>query len=427
MEIALNSLFDSKDLRAEIFTSNGNIYNLHNNKSKINYYVNDDFKNFLNQTFDSETLKKILSENVLKIKNKDKIIWESGFKHKRNHIPILNIISVKSPEGYYFNLNLNKTDNTIEVEDYDSEASVDSKFNEDVTVDVKKWNYSNDTFNFIICCIICLFLKSGAKVETNTIIKSSDSNFVINESKKIYEFTKYCGCDNKLPQKNKKIEFCKYSRTKIENMINELENIEYPVFKEKFTDLTLKIWDLFYMYTSSNRSFDLNVYINRYLSDYLSFCNVGELIIDYVNYTIQGPSPKQLINKLKSCKNKAIVNLKIMVNNNSHANILIIENGEVWKYEPNESVGFKQKNMEKYVDKALTEYFKESSLIYQGLHEDSCGINHIGLCKFISYFKIIYGNNLTDNILKESIIKFFRWLIKRICSNFLFLNKPQTA
>ena len=417
MDNVLSSLLNSKDnLRAEIFTSSGDIYNILGVNSQIFYYLNSDFKNLLNQPFDSETLKKILSEDIIKIKNKDKIIWETNFKLKRNHIPILNLISVKSPEGYYFNLNLNKTGNTIDVEDYDSEASIDATFNEDVTVDVKKWNYSNDTFNFIICCIICLFLNSGAKVESNIIIKSNE----VNEVKKIYEFTKYCECDKKnfkLVKKNKKIEFCKYSRTKIENMINELENINYPEFKEEFTDLTLKIWDLLYMYTSSNRSFDLNVFINRYLSDYLSFCNIGELSIDYTKYTIEGPSPKQLEVKLKSCKNKAIVNLKVLVNNNSHANILIIENGEVWKYEPNESLGFKQKNMEKYVDKALTEYFKETSLIYQGLHVESCGINHIGLCKFISYFKIIYGNKLTDQLLKDSIIKFFRWLIKRICSN----------
>ena len=200
-------------------------------------------------------------------------------------------------------------------------------------------------------------------------------------------------------------------------MINELENINYPEFKEKFTDLTLKIWDLLYMYTSSNRSFDLNIYINRYLSDYLSFCNIGELVIDYTKYIIEGPTPKQLINKLKGCKNKAILNLKLIVNNNTHANILVIENGEVWKYEPNISLGFKQKNMEKYVDLALTEYFKETSLIYKGLHTESCGIEHSGLCKFISYFKIIYGNHLTDDILKESIIRFFRWLIKKICTN----------
>ena len=63
MDNVLSSLLNSKDnLRAEIFTSSGDIYNILGVNSQIFYYLNSDFKNLLNQPFDSETLKKILLE-----------------------------------------------------------------------------------------------------------------------------------------------------------------------------------------------------------------------------------------------------------------------------------------------------------------------------------------------------------------------------
>jgi hypothetical protein len=75
METALKSLLELPDIRAEIHTEKGNIYNiLVMGDSKL-YYLNEDFKNVRNQKVNSEILKKILSENVLKIKNKDKIIY----------------------------------------------------------------------------------------------------------------------------------------------------------------------------------------------------------------------------------------------------------------------------------------------------------------------------------------------------------------
>jgi hypothetical protein len=402
METALNSFFEPDLKQGEVHTSAGNIYYIIIGPgSQILYYINDDFVNY--KKLEKSVLEKMISENILKIKKNNKILWESEFKHKKSVVPVLNIITVKSPNGEYFNLNQGL--NNIQVEDYDSNALLEFKFsNGNIDVETKVFNYSQDTFNFIICCIICLFLKQGAKIDDTVTINS--------EIKKIYEFTEYCKCENK--KINKRDEFCKFSKEKFEMLINKLEKIND---EKEFTDLTLKIWDLFYMYNSPNRTFDLNIFISRYLSNYLNLCNIGTIAIDWSKYTIEGIKQKVLLNNLKSCKNdKGLLNVKVITPTGPHHNILIIENSEVWKYEPNVSLGFKQKNMEKYVDKALTEYFKDTGLVYKGLHQESCGIEHSGLCMFISYFKLIYGNKLNEQLLKESIIKFFRWLIKTICS-----------
>ena len=94
MDNILSGLLNSKNnLRAEIFTSSGDIYNILGVNSQIFYYLNSDFKNLLNQKFNSNILEKIVSEDIIKIKNNDKIIWETNFKLKRNHIPILNLFS----------------------------------------------------------------------------------------------------------------------------------------------------------------------------------------------------------------------------------------------------------------------------------------------------------------------------------------------
>jgi hypothetical protein len=401
MNTSLNSLFTSKDIRAEIYTQKGNVYNVLYGNTGLLYYINDDYKSLLNNRFNEGILKNIISEGILKIKNKDKVLWETNFKRKPKHVPILNIISVKSPDGNYFNINRN--DSNFQVEDYESNASIIAKNNE---ITIEKWEYSNDTLNFIICCIICLMVKNGANVDENvSIIKNKQI-----EVKQMSEFAQYCNCDTIQFKQNKRLEFCKYSKTKILSLINQIN-------QENFTDITLKIWDLLYMYLSPNRAFDLNVFIDRYLSEYLHFCNVGELIINYTNYTIEGINQNNLLNKLKKCKTKPIINVKVVINDYSHANILVIENNQVWKYEPNISTGFRQKNMEKYVDIALTEYFKSTPLIYRGLHQESCGLHHSGLCKFISFFKLIYGNTLTNELLQKNTTDFFKWLIKKVCSN----------
>jgi hypothetical protein len=324
---------------------------------------------------------------------------------------------IKRFEVEGINLDLFYTDDKrMTLIDYNNKILINSFYEPNkLQIYVKTFDYPEEIKSKIILLVVCCSLKLGFN-GINDFVDLYDNNTVT--SKSIISYTPICNF--KEPENTRRYSFCKQQRSEFLNLINFLETIDYPKDKQRFTDLVYKIIQPLYTKTSPNKSYGVNYFIEHYLNTYTDLylidkkCFLGSMTLKGNEIFFQ--SPKNLLNKLMLCKTRGIIKLVIEdVHGNNHANHLVIENGEVWKIEPNYIL--EPLHWEPIVDKGLTDYFKKIGIPFKGNYYNSCGLEHFGLCAFISSFSMVFGKQLNDQLLKDTIIDFLRWLIKRICSN----------
>jgi hypothetical protein len=142
---------------------------------------------------------------------------------------------------------------------------------------------------------------------------------------------------------------------------------------------------------------------------------------------------------INNCKKNIIVFPFLLTNTigEHHANLLImdIRNKLAWRVEPNAGTTFDQ--FDTNINEALLKFFKEIgfrflynfpgecplwlnrlpkwSIKYIPLYPEPATdyLEHSGLCMFLSVGKFIYGKKLTNEILRDFIVRFFKNELKR--------------
>jgi hypothetical protein len=272
---------------------------------------------------------------------------------------------------------------------------------------------------------ILLLICTSLHLKYNTI----DGTF-IHEGKKhlIKDFAIHC---NQFVQskKSRRSIFYKKSKNLFLNWIKELEKIKND--SEKFTGIVNMLTAELYK-SVKNKSYTFNEYLNFYLNEYINIlaqqknCYLGMITLNYYTNEIIAEPVETLIKRMERCNldQKKLITVVINYKDISHMNHLIIWGNEVWKIEPNYRMGDRaEKLTQNKIDQLIQRYFENTKLIYRGPHQQSCGLEHSGLCLYISYFKVLYGNALTDQLLKESIISFLKWVIQKICSNWNIIKE----
>jgi len=245
------------------------------------------------------------------------------------------------------------------------------------------------------------------------------------------EYTKYCNYVLSTTNK-KKNDFCTINAGSILKDIDQLQAMPYNTYPEKknFRTKVEEIWNNLYNNHSMNSYIDINFYLDKYLNKFVNAlvniqnCYIGGIrIIFNDNVIIQGSTLNQILSKLEKCTSpRKVINVALYAQDGGHSNTLVIEKNkdgiyEVYRFEPNglqTEVGFQTDK----IDEVLKNFFKIDGVItYMGLHDQSCGISHPGLCQFVSKFQLVYGNSQDQQMLKKFICTFFRWMFKtQICT-----------
>ena len=232
-------------------------------------------------------------------------------------------------------------------------------------------------------------------------------------------------------------------QTVLKQMVTTLSKMPYITSQNKkdfFTQVSLILKPVLLFY--ANTGFDS---FNHFTGQLFTYLKGEATFIEDVRIMItqyDTPASSFYANKkyfelsLKECKTNIIVfpfSLETYVS--AHANLLIIDkNAKVaWRIEPNAGSSFDI--YDKYIDPHLLKFFKEYGIKYLYNFPGECPIwlnripifnlffnvkkpeylPHYGLCMFIAVGKFIYGNRLTDEILKKFIIEFFKNEMKNIC------------
>jgi hypothetical protein len=279
--------------------------------------------------------------------------------------------------------------------------------------------YSNLQIDKLILILICTSLK----------VKINDINGTFSLkglTHKIIDYSVYCNMDIQGNPTSRRYTFCKKSKSTFLNWLSQLKDIEYPQDEEKFTSIvTMLIKELYN--SSPNKSIGINMFLDSWLNKYINVlaaqknCYLGIINLNYFENTINAEPVQTLIKRMESCDPnfKKVITININYQNGeAHINHLLISGRDIWKIEPNYRMGpHAEKLVQNKIDQMIHKYFEGTGFKYLGPHQQSCGLKHAGLCLFISYFKVLYGNQLTDQILKDSIISFLKWALKNICSD----------
>ena len=151
--------------------------------------------------------------------------------------------------------------------------------------------------------------------------------------------------------------------------------------------------------------------------------------------------PKFILKRIKTCPSDKIILVQLLLSNHSanfHANLLVVLNNNLWRLEPNAGTTWDQ--FDPVVDNKISIFCNEAGLVYRGPFPGMCPmwlskvpnwlagkiplaqtkpmryLSHSGLCMFLSVAKFIYGQKLTNSILKTFIISFFKQELKSICA-----------
>lgn len=275
--------------------------------------------------------------------------------------------------------------------------------NGDMSIEIVEYSDNLSKFSSVVCTLICFSLKYHFNEVTDSISLNPGSQIKVTLLPKIMDYKKFCNCESMLNVPNQK--------NQIRLKIRKLENLE------NIRPMVHEIWSQLYYFYAKNKYFDLNFFLYSLLNKYVNIllkkqnCNIARIIFDIDTKKIHGPSPETIKYRTDHCKKeKSVINVSIETQGSqvNHSNTFVIENGEVWKFEPN--VVYR---LEELVDETFKDYFESVGLKYRGRHEQSCGIDyHGGLCIFIASFSILYGSKLTKPLLKQSIIDFFRWAVE---------------
>ena len=239
------------------------------------------------------------------------------------------------------------------------------------------------------------------------------------------------------------------NQTILRKMILNLEKMPYITVENRnlfFSQvlLILKIIGEWYQSTG----FDLFLHLNYQLLNFLkgdacAIDNVRIMITNYNNKLNNFFANKRYFEKsIKECNKSIIVFPLLLVHSNQseHANLLVIDirNKLAWRIEPNAGTTFDI--YDKYINPNLLNFFKEYNIRYLYNFPGECPIwlnrlpqfivkyiplspqpgtsylEHSGLCMFLSVGKFIYGKTLTNEILRDFIVRFFKNELKSICA-----------
>jgi hypothetical protein len=222
-------------------------------------------------------------------------------------------------------------------------------------------------------------------------------------------------------------------------MVNMIENLDKITDKKTFYQQVmyiLKPLERWYSYTGHD--------LYLYLIYRMSYTIKGVCVSEDAGIIITGYKdpennsmwyPKSSINDLLvNCKkdNTILIPVRLITGDSGHANQLVIKGKQAWRIEPN--AGTTYDRFDPIINKHLTTFCNEYKLSFKGHFPGECPgffrslfvkgptvhIPHSGLCMFISVAKFIYGNKLTEKVLYNFIVNFFRMEVKSICSSDTF-------
>ena len=203
-----------------------------------------------------------------------------------------------------------------------------------------------------------------------------------------------------------------------------LQTQEEKQLQIKFTKLVHNIWDDLYI-TFGNGDININsgTFMEYYLQEYLNTIKHLEecidptaLSFDTKNNIIYGKSINDILDGTKCDKNK---NIMLSIRLPEHSNLLIISptDNKLYKLEPNVENTEHLTSVDPAADILYKAYAEQSGYKYKGQWNSIvCSLKHAGLCLFISHFSFIYGKNITNEILKDNIVNYFKWLLNKLCN-----------
>ena len=204
----------------------------------------------------------------------------------------------------------------------------------------------------------------------------------------------------------------------------KIQTPEEKILQKNFTNLVHTIWgELYTKFDNGDINISVGTFLEYYLQEYLNTIKHLEECIDPTalsfipkDNVIHGPSINDVVSKTKCDKNK---NIMLSVRLPLHSNLLIIspKDKKIYKLEPNIENTEDLTSVDPGADMLYTKYAKQSGYTYDGQWNSiTCSLKHAGLCLFISHFSFIYGKNITNEILKDNIVNFFKWLLNKICN-----------
>ena len=384
----------------------------------------------------------------------DKIIWSVNIPAAKIIKNLLNdknyltqqVISIQTKNSY-ISITGGDTDDTDDTNDTNDtnniHVEIATQFNGELKV--KRYDYDNDNEG----------IKNLKKLlyRTEQILKVEKINFETRKTDEIWtnllptiyfpetyfirssltgDLNNKCNeFQNKIKEKIKLLKSLPY----VSDKSKTLQTPEEKKLIENFTNLVLDIWnDLFETFYNGNGTTTINTFLEYYLQEYLNTIKNLEECIDpsTVHFfpkhnVIHGLSIEDIVSKTKCDINK---NIMLSIELPGHSNLLIISHKDkkLYKLEPNIQDTEHLTSVNVDANKLYTKYAKQSGYKFEGQWNSVvCSLKHAGLCVFISHFSFIYGKNITNEILKDNIVNFFKWLLNKICNQQLCDNNSNLS
>ena len=167
--------------------------------------------------------------------------------------------------------------------------------------------------------------------------------------------------------------------------------------------------------------------------------------------------PDHLLKSITDCKtSKYIMVFAKLESNDVHANTIIIDTlstpMKAWRIEPNytdewmrvrnkifkrRTHNLKENIIEQvtppeqnaliqgysdHVNEALRKYLEQIGIMYFNEFPETCGIQHGGLCAYVTVVQFYEGKKISLPILKDYIVRYFIWEYKRLCHRGIKFN-----
>jgi len=212
--------------------------------------------------------------------------------------------------------------------------------------------------------------------------------------------------------------------------------------------------------------FQMLEFLNK---DQMCVVDPENIFIHITNYNTPGiniqTNPEHLLKSIADCKTSryTMVFVKLQPDNiyaDNHANTVIIDTlstpMKAWRIEPNvtdewlrvRNKIFKRrthtlkeniieqltppeqdvliKGYTEYINDALRKYLEQIGIMYFNEFPETCGIQHGGLCAYVSVIQFFEGKQISLPVIKEYILNYFIWEYHKLCGKGIKFKNAMT-
>ena len=206
----------------------------------------------------------------------------------------------------------------------------------------------------------------------------------------------------------------------IKKMLMNLQKLEdYNEFFKQYTLIYMLLWKRYYVKHNVFR--DPGAF---FIVQLLNFLKVDDCISSaYASMTFYEHEYSDiiiqtwiLVQKLAECPKVLVPFIITFDDETSHANLLIFDNKQIYRVEPNAGFESYEKKYNTAITNRLEHFAQKIGYTYNGYLPSACQrMWHPGLCIFLSVLKYTVGISLTQDQVKKTIVEFFKSEYNRIC------------